>query len=124
MITLSKKIQLYLIIFVIIMICYSYYWELTQLLGLYNLVRLFKILLIHALYFIEIIEIMYIGILSVKQLNSHFNWINGCGFIIFLVLSLLCFFFFRMDINAMIAIFTVKTLFQIICMTFVLKSKS
>ena len=64
------------------------------------------------------------GILSVKQLVGHFNWINGTGFLIFIIFSTYFILYLRMGPLALILAFTIKNIFQIICMIVVLRSNS
>ena len=64
------------------------------------------------------------GILSVKQLIGHFNWINGTGLLVFILLSSYFILYLRMGPLALILSFTIKNIFQIICMGIVLRSNS
>ena len=61
--------------------------------------------------------------MSVKQLNSHFNWINGLSFLVFAIVSVCLVFVFKMKTLGYYYSITFKFLFQSVLMIVVIYSK-
>ena len=64
------------------------------------------------------------GLMSIKQLNTHFNWINILGLAVYLFFVVLFIFCFKFGPLALIGSFAIKNAVQVLCMLILLRSNS
>ena len=61
--------------------------------------------------------------MSIKQLNSHFNWINGLSFLVFVIVNIYLVFFLKMKTFGYYYSISIKFVFQSIVMITVIYLK-